>query len=110
MGSTRPGDESRLQTRATDRRPRTACSWTAGERMDGTSTLNEPLLAPGLKGFPHRHRPVAQRDIASLGWHVLADDLPFPVALLKRSALEHNIAWMQRFARERGIDLAPHGK
>jgi D-serine dehydratase len=78
--------------------------------MNGTSDLNEPLLAPGLKGFPHRHRPVARRDIASLGWHVLADDLPFPLALLKRSALEHNIAWMQRFARERGIDLAPHGK
>jgi D-serine dehydratase len=70
----------------------------------------EPVLAPGLKGFPHRHAPVARRDIGTLGWHVLAGDLPLPLALLKRSALEHNIAWMQRFARERGIDLAPHGK
>ena len=78
--------------------------------MDGTRDWNEPLLTPGLKGFPHRHAPVARRDIGQLGWHVLADDLPFPVALLKRAALEHNIAWMQRFARERGIDLAPHGK
>jgi D-serine dehydratase len=72
--------------------------------------LNEPLLAPGLKGFPQRHAAVAPRDIGRRGWHVLADDLPLPVALLKRSALEHNIAWMQRFAHERGIDLAPHGK
>ena len=78
--------------------------------MNGVQELNEPLLAPGLKGFPHRHAPVARRDIAKLGWHVLADDLPLPVALLKRSALEHNIAWMQRFARERDIDMAPHGK
>jgi D-serine dehydratase len=78
--------------------------------MDGTNGLNEPLLAPGLKGFPHHHAPVARRDIGSLGWNVLGDDLPLPVALLKRSALEHNIAWMQGFARERGIDLAPHGK
>ena len=78
--------------------------------MDEFRELNEPLLAPGLKGFPHRHAAVARRDIARLGWHVLADDLPLPVALLKRSALEHNIAWMQRFARERGIDMAPHGK
>jgi D-serine dehydratase len=70
----------------------------------------EPVLTPGLKGFPHRHAPVAGGDIGALGWHALAGDLPLPVALLKRSALEHNIAWMQRFARERGIDLAPHGK
>ncbi len=72
--------------------------------------LNDPLLAPGLKGFPHQHAPVARRDIGALGWHALAHDLPLPLALLKRSALEHNLAWMQRFAHERGIDLAPHGK
>ncbi|MCW5662040.1 MAG: amino acid deaminase [Burkholderiaceae bacterium] len=78
--------------------------------MNRPDDSNEPLLAPGLKGFPHRHAPVARRNVGALGWHVLADDLPLPVALLKRSALEHNIAWMQRFARERGIDLVPHGK
>lgn len=78
--------------------------------MQRTDDPNELLLAPGLKGFPHRHAPVARRDIAALGWHALAGDLPLPVALLKRSAVEHNIGWMQRFARERGIDLAPHGK
>lgn len=71
---------------------------------------NEVLLAPGLKGFPHRHAPVSPRNLAALGWNVLADDLPYPIALLKRSALEHNVAWMQRFVQERGIELAPHGK
>lgn len=69
-----------------------------------------PLLTPLLKGFPHRHAPVPAGSIGTLGWNVLAGDLPLPVALLKREALEHNIAWMQRFVRERGIDLAPHGK
>ncbi len=78
--------------------------------MDETRELNTLLIAPGLKGFPHRHAAVAPRDIEQLGWHVLDGDLPLPVALLKRTALEHNIEWMQRFARERGIDLAPHGK
>lgn len=68
------------------------------------------VLAPGLKGFPHRHAAVARHDLAALGWNVLADDLPYPIAVLKRSALEHNVAWMQRFVQERGIDLAPHGK
>ncbi|HEX6016822.1 MAG TPA: alanine racemase [Burkholderiaceae bacterium] len=75
-----------------------------------SSRQTKPPLAPGLKGFPHTHAPVAPHDIGRLGWHALSDELPLPLALLKRSALEHNIAWMQRFARERGIDLAPHGK
>ncbi len=68
------------------------------------------MLAPGLKGFPPRQRPLARAEIAAQGWNVLAGDLPLPLALLKREALEHNLAWMQRFVRERGIDLAPHGK
>jgi D-serine dehydratase len=69
-----------------------------------------PVLAPGLKGFPHGHAPIARSEIARAGWNVLAGDVPLPIALLKREALEHNLAWMQRFVRERGIELAPHGK
>jgi len=68
------------------------------------------MLTPGLKGFPPRHRALARAEIGAQGWNVLAGDLPLPLALLKREALEHNLAWMQRFVRERGIDLAPHGK
>jgi D-serine deaminase-like pyridoxal phosphate-dependent protein len=30
--------------------------------------------------------------------------------VIKRSPLEHNIATMARFCRDRGVDLAPHGK
>src|SRR6218665_3299875 len=41
---------------------------------------------------------------------MLAGDLPLPLAMLKREALEHNLAWMQSRVREWGIDLAPHGK
>jgi D-serine deaminase-like pyridoxal phosphate-dependent protein len=33
-----------------------------------------------------------------------------PVMTLRRSALEHNIATMARYCRDRGVDLAPHGK
>lgn len=68
------------------------------------------LFGPGLKGFPHGQAPVARRDIAALGWHALDGRLPLPLAVLKREALDHNLAWMQAFVRERGIDLAPHGK
>lgn len=72
--------------------------------------MKETILAPGLKGFPPGHAPVPQGAVAAQGWNVLAGDLPLPLALLKREALEHNLAWMQRYVRERGIDLAPHGK
>lgn len=75
-----------------------------------SSAAFDTTLAPGLKGFPPRHAALARSEIAAQGWNVLAGDLPLPLALLKREALEHNLAWMQRFVRERGIDLAPHGK
>ncbi len=71
---------------------------------------DEPLIGPGTKGFPQDWPALHSSEIAAQGWHALADDLPLPLALLKRSALEHNLAWMQRFVRERGVDLAPHGK
>src|SRR5258705_5785516 len=74
------------------------------------ATINNTVLTPGLKGFPPRQRALARAEVAAQGWNVLAGDLPLPLALLKREALEHNLAWMQRFVRERGIDLAPHGK
>lgn len=69
-----------------------------------------PLLGPWLKGFPPDAAPGRAGELAARGWNVLAGDLPLPLAVLKRSALEHNIAWMQRFAAERGVALAPHGK
>ena len=37
-------------------------------------------------------------------------DLPFPVAVLKETALAHNLAWMADFTRATGVLLAPHGK
>ena len=40
----------------------------------------------------------------------MANDLPLPLAVIKRSALQHNLAWMQDFARRKGVQLAPHGK
>ena len=63
-----------------------------------------------FKGFPATAAPLPARSIAARGWNVLAGDLPLPLAVLRRSALEHNLAWMQRYAERRGLLLAPHGK
>lgn len=62
------------------------------------------------KSFPLTAGALNAPDIAARGWNVLADDLAYPLAVLKRSALEHNLAWMQSFARRKGVQLAPHGK
>jgi len=68
------------------------------------------VLDSSFKGFPRTAAPVAASEIAAAGWNVLAGDLPLPLALIKRDALAHNIAWMQQQVRAWGIDLAPHGK
>jgi D-serine dehydratase len=68
------------------------------------------LLDRHFKGFPAAAAPCRIDEIASRGWNVLACDLPFPIALLRDSAIGHNIAWMREFARSRGVDIAPHGK
>jgi D-serine dehydratase len=72
--------------------------------------LLDPIIGPGFKGFPLDHAGLRRSQIGQAGWNVLAGDLPLPLALLKRDALEHNLAWMQAQARRWGIDLAPHGK
>ena len=43
-------------------------------------------------------------------WNVLADDLHFPLLVLKETALAHNIAVMAEWCRQNGFLLAPHGK
>lgn len=72
--------------------------------------MNSPTLAPGLKGYPHTAAPLRLDAIGGAGWNVLAGDLPLPIALLKREALEHNLRWMQARVDQWGIGFAPHGK
>ena len=73
-------------------------------------SVTNPLLDATYKGYPRTGESRLCADVATAGWNVLAGDLPLPVALLKRNALEHNLAWMQARVREWGVDFAPHGK
>ena len=73
-------------------------------------SYSDPLLQPPMKGLPHHSPALRTSDVGAQGWNVLAGDLPLPVALLKREALEHNIAWMAERTRAWGVQLAPHGK
>ena len=62
------------------------------------NSFDDPLLGPWLKGFPPAAEPLKRSALATQGWHLLSGALPFPIAVLKRSALEHNVAWLQGFA------------
>ena len=68
------------------------------------------VLDRHYKGFPLAAVPCRFDEIGARHWNILNGDLPFPIALLRDSALRHNLAWMQEFAKQNGVDIAPHGK
>ena len=67
-------------------------------------------LDGSTKGFPQDRAPVRLGDVGGLGLQLTRGDLDFPVAVLKRPALEHNARWMAEFVRRSGACLCPHGK
>jgi len=81
--------------------------------MAGPDPL-QPILDSRLdgraKGFPQDRPPVRLGDVGGLGLRLGAGDLDYPVAVLRRSALEHNARWMGEFVRRTGACLCPHGK
>jgi len=68
------------------------------------------LGGPGVKGWPQDQPALRRAAIATQRWNVLRGDLPLPLAVIRRSALEGNLRWMQDFVSGQGVQLAPHGK
>jgi D-serine dehydratase len=54
--------------------------------------------------------PASPSDVAALSWNLLHEDLNLPAAVLSKTNLLHNAAWMQQFIAAYGVQLAPHGK
>ena len=46
----------------------------------------------------------------SSGLNLLQQDICLPAAVLKQQAIQHNLNWMQSFATQSQVLLAPHGK
>jgi len=74
------------------------------------SGLMAATVHPLDKGIGGLDAPCAPEEIAARGWNLFEEDLSLPAAVLSQPRLEHNLAWMQRFAAEYGVQLAPHGK
>ncbi|TAN07369.1 MAG: hypothetical protein EPN36_01645 [Rhodanobacteraceae bacterium] len=69
----------------------------------------KPTLDAFTKGAPS-HRLSGNEPVAQRGWNVLREDMPLPLAVIKRSVLEANSRWMQAFMRKLGVQFCPHGK
>ncbi|MCY4372003.1 MAG: hypothetical protein OXF41_21845 [bacterium] len=67
------------------------------------SMLVDDTDVPRAKGFP-----LSAGD--ATGWSIFDRDIPYPIALMSESALDHNGATMRAFCLRNGVDLAPHGK
>ena len=72
--------------------------------------LRSTLLDGRTKGIPGTATPFALGDIDRQGWNVLREDMPLPLMVLKRSALDHNAAVFSEWLVANDLSLAPHGK
>lgn len=72
--------------------------------------IQETVIDGQVKGIPGGVEPFPLGQIAQQSWNVLREDLPFPLMVLKQSALENNLQVMQSYLQERNASLAPHGK
>jgi D-serine dehydratase len=82
----------------------------AGRGGDPVTELGATLIDHRQKGIPGGVAPFRLDAIGAKSWNLLAEDLTLPVAVLKRSALEHNGRWMRDFLARSGAVIAPHGK
>ncbi len=78
--------------------------------MLALDSVLDTVLDARTKGVPATATPFALRDIAHKGWNVLREDMPLPLMVIKRSALDHNIAVFGDYLKQNELSLAPHGK
>lgn len=43
-------------------------------------------------------------------YSLINEEIMLPAAVIKQSAIQSNLQWMQNFADQHGVKLAPHGK
>jgi D-serine dehydratase len=72
--------------------------------------LDGILLDGRVKGIPGDVAAFPLGAIGAKRWNLLKEDLPLPVAVLRRSALAQNAEWMKAFLTHSGAVISPHGK
>ena len=74
------------------------------------SEIERMVIDDRYKGILGGTDPFALSAVAKKNWNVLKEDLPLPLAVLKRSGLDNNRDWMLRYLNRHGVAFCPHGK
>ena len=72
--------------------------------------IGQAILDGRTKGVPHTLPPFALAEIAARRFNLLREDMPLPLMVLRRSALDHNAAAFGDYLTAHDLSLAPHGK
>lgn len=77
-----------------------------------TDVQPQAATAIGDSGAAHRAHPKGFPLGAAgmTGWSIFDADVPYPVALMFDTVLDHNSTAMKGFCERNGVSLAPHGK
>lgn len=70
---------------------------------EALENLDQELVDPLTKGIPAASGALEIGEIPAQNWNLLQGDLPAPVAVLRRSALEHNGRWMRTLLDRFGL-------
>ncbi|MDW3213577.1 MAG: alanine racemase [Ilumatobacteraceae bacterium] len=77
-----------------------------------TDASPQATTATGDEGAAHAAHPkgfpLGSDD--PVGWSIFDGDVPYPVALMFDTVLDHNSRAMKGFCERNGVSLAPHGK
>ncbi|GAA0397073.1 amino acid deaminase [Acrocarpospora corrugata] len=71
--------------------------------------IDEPVIDWRTRGFLHPE-PITRTDFVAARHSLFDGPFTWPLMVLRRSALDHNIATLARFAADHGLTFAPHGK
>ncbi|MFN3003596.1 alanine racemase [Mycolicibacterium wolinskyi] len=74
------------------------------------AALAEEPIDWRFKGLPASWWGQTPAQIAARRPRLFDDDIVGPVCVLRESALAHNLVTMANWCRDRGVELAPHGK
>ena len=67
------------------------------------------LLDHTTKGVPPQ-AVTSRRAAGDMGWNLLQEHFDLPACVLRHSAIENNLRWMQSLVNDQGALFSPHGK
>lgn len=77
---------------------------------DLVSRAGNGVIDEFSRGFPSSHRPMPLNEVGKQGWSIPNEDVCLPVLTISDDAFAHNVATINRYAKEHGLKICAHGK